>query len=665
MRRPPPAYTPSMTDRSTRFVGCLVVLAFAGFIFILDPRWLSDPLGRLQQAGGSARSRWVLRAVDGPIHDPMSVDLAPDGAVWLTTKYDVSRFVGGDPGKHQTVLDPQIYRDRFGRPMNELASAYLTPDGTMWVGSWSGEVFSYRGGSWSEIISEGAGPVGEIADLVLDDRASEMWIAAFDGLWRAEKASNSLQRIEGMNSTVNALARLAGGVIAAGDLKGVHVGDAGGFRLLWRPSEADRVVGALAATPGGGLLVGTRDGFVELDEAGRELRRELPGRWVTAFAGTPGERLVATWDQGLLVETAAGWRKHGYAEGLPDDNLNDLLIGPGERLWLCIYGRGDARVGDLQDVIELASAGAPPPVLDPASEVFANACDAAAELLPGTAESGQVAVETIAGKTQVFFGGGKVCPRGFGYRRAAGDLLLLNQDALVRITNGKERRLDLPDGVEAEDVSALYLDRRGTAWVGTSGAGLFAGMAGGWRHHGADAELVNHHVRAIVEDWIDGLWVGTSPPSDPETGLDLAPGLHRFDGTAWRHFGGGRRPAAGPADRPQGTTVDLAVLSDQRVAIGTPSGLWIWNGNFQPRVLGTPSFVVSITESPAHRLWLTHGFWGAGVTWLRRVGVGRRTSRDGLFDDRLGDVAFDAQDRIWLLAAASGRVGVYPETAFR
>ncbi len=346
---------PMQQAQTSRMRGCaILVLITVAVLFVVDSRWWRDPFGRLRSLRNVAEVAWVLRPIDGPYPSPMSIDLGPFGDVWLTTKYDVYLFPGGDPGEPQVLLDPQIYREQFGRSMNALASAWLAPDGTLWVGSWEGEVLSWQDDRWREVVPESAGPSGKIAGLVVDDRGEEMWIGAHDGLWHSRDGGRTLELLAGLNSTVNCVTRLSDGRVAAGVWDEVYLGRGGEFRSVWRATDRGIAVEALAPRPGGGLLIGTRDGFVELTSDGREVGGELAGSYLTAFTNLdkPGQWVVATWGQGVFVETASGWHKLGFAEGLADDNLTDILV-VNDRVWVGIYGEG-VRSGTLTKLAELA-----------------------------------------------------------------------------------------------------------------------------------------------------------------------------------------------------------------------------------------------------------------------------------------------------------------------
>lgn len=355
MTGPPPTlrYAASATSRPgpLRLWGCLLVVALLIAGVLLKPMFNGRPAGE----GPAVTAGTALQHVVGPYPSPMSIDLASDGAVWLTTKYDVTRYGGGDPRRGEVLLDSQIYERRFGRTMNSPASATLTPDGVLFTGSWYGEVLSFADGRWTELIAADLGPRRTIAALVVSDDAREMWIGADNGLWLRRESPDRLDRL--LVETVYALARLPDGRLAVGTWAGVYLGMDRNFYLAWEAGEFGPVESL--AVDGELLLVGTHDGFLALDGAMREVDHQLPGSWVTGFLDAGDRRLVATWEQGMFVETREGWKKLGDSEGLPGDSVTSLLVGPGDRLWAGFYGEG-TWTGELRAVVELAQSQPPP-----------------------------------------------------------------------------------------------------------------------------------------------------------------------------------------------------------------------------------------------------------------------------------------------------------------
>ncbi|NBB73305.1 MAG: hypothetical protein GVY35_06440 [Bacteroidetes bacterium] len=227
------------------------------------------------------------------------------------------------------------------------------------------------------------------------------------------------------------------------------------------------------------------------------------------------------------------------------------------------------------------------------------------------------------------------------------------------------------------NIRALRVDRQGTLWVGTAGAGLVRYAAGRFEPVTTPAALQGAHVSVLHEDAAGTLWVGT------------------FEDGLFRAYEGGIEPVGGMAE---GTLI-TALHSDRRgtLWVGTSDGLFRWAGEapqaFRP-VEGLPGpFVVALGEDAAGRLWVStrsglarrvdgtvqtkglpdaldgvsaFAFWadGTGSLWLGTDGRGLMRVRDGaaealtsehgLLNDRVVAVFQDREGSLWFGTEGGG-----------
>jgi ligand-binding sensor domain-containing protein len=596
----------------------------------------------------------------------MAIEQGPDGDLWVASKYEVVRYPAADVERGQRLLDSESFRGLFRRRLAALSTMHVSAAGT-WVGSWYGQVLRYRSGAWTRIPGRDAGPGGRINAIL--DTGTRVYVGG-DGLWVWSRADDALARVEGFpGQTVTALARSADGRLLAGTRAGVLTRADGRWQSLWRARTGDVQVNALFVTRDGKLLVATHDGYLVVDRGGQVLFRELDGHRVTGFSELDdGELWVATWNSGVHVNKHGVWRRLGHPQGLTGDSVGALAADRKRRLWLGIYADGvsvaqAARLAPfaVDDGTRRSIAGA---------AVFADACAAAAARLPDGGASGAVAAEVVAGRVVVFFNGRQVCPAGVGHRRD-GDTLVTITDNTVRYRRGaSERLLPLPARAVGAAPSAAFMDSKGALWLGFRDRGAFLFKDGSWRAFGKAARLVGNPVQAIAEDRSGAIWMATHPPFDRAAGRYGQAGVHRYDGKRWTHFRPTHRAPGQPSGGafqglPGASANGVRVLSDGRVAIGTNGGLAIYeNGLFssyrRSALHGLASnFVADVVEDPDGRLWLTHALWGNGVTWQRGFLFHERSSRDGLFHDRIDHVAFDAQGNIWM-QSSYGETAIYP-----
>ena len=146
-------------------------------------------------------------------------------------------------------------------------------------------------------------------------------------------------------------------------------------------------------------------------------------------------------------------------------------------------------------------------------------------------------------------------------------------------------------------------------------------------------------------------------------------GVSRYDGRRWTHFRPHDRRAATTDGAPRGlasaTANSVRPLADGRVAIATNGGLSIFeDGVFnqigRSTVAGLESnFIEDVVQDTQGRLWITHALWGHGVTWQSGFLFRNRSTRDGLFHDRISHVAFDDDGNVWM-QSSFGEAAVYP-----
>ena len=130
-------------------------------------------------------------------------------------------------------------------------------------------------------------------------------------------------------------------------------------------------------------------------------------------------------------------------------------------------------------------------------------------------------------------------------------------------------------------------------------------------------------VSAMEFDGQGNLWVASYGRPNRYPGQR---GLHRFDGTTWTHYQPkGDRIFSGPRKGQypylvSDSLTDIRRLRDGRLAIASNGGYSLYrDGSFISYDRYDPTlksnYINSIIEDPDGRLWLTHAFWGAGVSW--------------------------------------------------
>lgn len=632
----------------------------------LFPRYVTQPGPYLAQFWQRVQLWWDLEPLAALDADFMEMDALADGGLLLVSKYAVLRQY--PDGRRERLLTPAQARAATGVRVGAFATAELADDASLWVGGWHGELLQ-QGAEGIRLWSlRDQAPRGRIRDLTYHRGA--VYFGGDGGLWRLADGAAQGQRLDDGGLRLRALRVDGPRLWVAGRDRLLHWDDQ---QLVehWRRGPGDGALESLHLGEAGRLWLGTRDGLLVLEADGRERARLLPGEQVRSLArDADGGLWVATWQSGVAVPIADGWRRFGFAAGLPGDSVADLAIDARGDLWLGIYGEGGYRIAATR--LQAMARDWRAPVIDPDQRIHADACRAAlAELAPGEGASGQVTLVADTAGPRVFFAGRQVCPRGIGHYVGPGTWGAVGEAGLRGAEAGQHWQRGLPDGVAAAMVTAMHRDQGGRWWLGTRHLGVFEARPDGWQAHGSVAGLAGNPIQAIDSD-VRGVWVASYPPSGSGRSAGALAGLHHYDGQHWRSLRprSGRR--AGMLDPLRGSFRDLAsaqsndlrVLADGGVLVATNGGLSLVRGpddiqSFDRYDLGMPSnFVDRIGIDDQGRWWLTHAYWGPGVTWRAGPVFRNRNSRDGLFADSLLALAHDGRGRVWL-QASDGRVGVY------
>jgi ligand-binding sensor domain-containing protein len=581
------------------------------------------------------------KEITGLSNEGMMLQEDAKGNVWLTTKYDITMYRNGDAGS-------AVNMTRTVGPKNEATSAtYALDENECWAGTWNGRVFHKKDGEW-ELFSQDA-LRGKVVGLTVADK--NLFAAATTGLFLWREEGRRWQPVSGFQTrTIKALySSRAGKLYVAGE------------DTIWQKSQESWP--KIATVPGdilslcedanGKLIVGTRDGVKLLDASGQVVSHELPTLEVTGVGvRSNGVIWVGTRTRGLYFKDAGGWHKFGYSEGLPVDYVNGVLVDRHDRLWWVTYGatHGTAPAEGAETAIKLLAKA---PV---AGQVFALASRAVEILLEGKTESGQVAC--LKDRSMVFFNGRQVFPvarytsETLSYRRKDGAISEINSKWSTTLTRRVQDRpepvsetLTPPDPIPPVPPLVNFLDSSDRLWVAAyESGGVFLNQHAGWSHIGGDT-LAKVAVAAIAEDADKSIWIAARSQGQlfQYTGTDLS--LHES-----------------PVVKGSMTN-DLLALKNGEIALGTNSGIYIYNlkANAFRRINCGVAFNVS--QDATGRLWASHYMFGLGITCVDGAAFQRYDSRNGLYADHIRASAHDANGNVWLIAE-DGQVGVYPAAFF-
>ncbi|UJR78433.1 ligand-binding sensor domain-containing protein [Sandaracinus amylolyticus] len=311
-----------------------------------DVVWVADDGGLVRVEHGTAR-----RVLGGGLPSADLTALARyDGAIWIGT-FDRGLARMDASGRIEAV---RIALDRWhvDPRVNDLAVTRGAEGARLWIATDRG-VFVHDGRRFAP-IDDPNGPGDQHVTALHVDRRGALWATTSRVLARRE--GDRWQRWSGDDSMpvaqLHAVTTDARGNVWVGSLHGLLRFDPATGRFA-RESVA---TGALpvdwvtAVAPWrGGLLAGTYHGGLVTHTSGRfVIEREgatLPCGWINPHAiETRAERAwVGTLEGGLLVGEPGAWSRIGRSEGMPGDDVTDVLAIDEHEAWIATRA-GLARV---------------------------------------------------------------------------------------------------------------------------------------------------------------------------------------------------------------------------------------------------------------------------------------------------------------------------------
>ena len=584
-----------------------------------------------------------------------SIAQTPDGYLWVGTMYgglarfDGDRFVTFHPGNTPEMSCIEVQR------------LLVDPEGTLWVGMVDGSMLSRRGGKFVFERGDPHTPQTWLGEVVAV-RTNELIISSrFGWVFRAlrEGGSNRWQTIErpegrmdaamsedregviwyrrqtmqlgqiragqflaptempGLaDQQINALARDSSGRIWVGTPRELAVWEGGRFVNMCPTNEPGPVsIEQIAINGSGAIWVRTPKGF----------RKWSDKRWIAAaepsaigqraglrplemHADAVGGVWLVRFGEGLWYLDALGRLKRiGREQGLPSDLIEAFFEDHEGNVWVGLSGGGLASVRKRTFQVLWPRTGAS----DGAVCAVAEDVDGAIWLgtlgnrvircLAGEATELTLPIEQAAGTATT------VCPDGRG-RVWIGSV---QNGAWLWESNGLSR----PFPLEAVRTVArvILAGRGGRIWIGSE-FGFYCWENGILKKFGAADGFEQAAVTALVEDASGNIWAGTA--------------LGEL-----RCWGNGRFTSYRPPDSKSARAANQAKQSDET----KPIGLGALTG--------------------AEEFWALHADQN-GVIWIGTLGGGllrfkdgkftRITTRDGLPNEHVSQIAEDQKGQLWL-----------------
>ncbi len=432
------------------------------------------------------------------------------------------------------------------------------------------------------------------------------------------------------------------------------------------------MIQAIAQTPDGYLWFGTWEGLVRFN--GREFRvydrmrvPELPDNGVRAIAvAGDGSLWLGTSRGGVVRFDGSTWDVLDHADGLPSDEIMDVLEDARGRLWIATESHGvavrepDGRVRVLREADGLPDDTTTCLASDRSGGIWIGTASGAVRLTDagmqrvGADEGmppGAILTIYVDSRNRVWFGsesgpyrlddGRAVAAASGSHARGyvpriledrAGNLWVGTVNSgLVRLGEHGDEALALADGLPHGRVSGLLEDREGSLWIGTNG-GLARLKDAPFTSFTTTSGLPDDYVRAVLEDRDGRLWFGTSR------------------GLAWTKDGqwGVLRGSDGLAGD---SVLSLLATRSGDLWVGTyESGLTVWRDGRAQRAIGLRdglpgSQVRAMAEAADGAIWVGTA---RGLARIAGTAIRSFTMADGLPRNFILSLHADQFGRVWV-----------------
>jgi len=268
-----------------------------------------------------------------------------------------------DPRKAITQYMQTVWGTEAGLPQTSVFSITQTRDGYLWMGTQQG-LARFDGVRFAIFDQhKNKGLASNYVQTLLAGRDGSLWAGTDSGLSHfKDGVFDSFTTANGLsNDNVTALLETEEGSLWIGTDSGLNRLQGGKIR---RYTNADGLPGdrirAIAEDRNGSLWIGTNHGLAQFRQ-GSFRTVPLPlghfSEAVTALAAAPDGTLWAATSLGRLAHITR--EKISFTSGLPVDQIESLLIDRDANLWIAFDRRGMARLHDAQLSFYSAADGLP------------------------------------------------------------------------------------------------------------------------------------------------------------------------------------------------------------------------------------------------------------------------------------------------------------------
>ncbi len=439
----------SLGWKSLRYGSRLPIGAVRDALFDEDGNLFLAIAGQGVAVYSFGRVRSFGSAAGPPGAEVNALSLDSTGRVWAAGASGISMFDGSEW--------TQIVPDDRGSKKRSFLSLCHDVEGICYAGTDDGKVFVVSGASVKELAVPQTFPESRVSRIVAAGGA--MWLAAGSGIYSARETLAKAPAPPGLY---------------AEEITDLFVAENG---EIWSTTRF-----GILHYAGKAWEVFDRKSGLATEHFTRVVRDPSGTLW------------LATFDGGLVTQTAGKWSALGREDNLPDGTIVDLSLDPRGMPWIVTRtGEVAHRMQGVWARLELprprraaadtARAGEALGRLDPAIRFMSDAANGADSHAPAS----------------------EYC---LGFDRA-GSCLVGSPDGVYRLGTSGWQLFELPGPLRGSRATVVLGTARGDVMLGTAGGGVLLWRNGEWSRIAASGGLSDNYIRALCEDRGGAVWIGT------------------------------------------------------------------------------------------------------------------------------------------------------------
>ncbi len=254
-----------------------------------------------------------------------------EGSLWIGTRgAGLFRF---REGKFMTIGGPGVFRNEI------IFSLYGSKSGGMWFGSFGGGLYQYQDNKVTSFTFQNIVTYDSIVLSLVEDPDGILWAGIYGkGLFRWDGGQGKLFTTDdGLPSNnISAVYRDSKGRIWVGTNEaGLAYYDGTSFARLDPEGEFTNKVSHVYETRNGIIFLATRNGLTQWDNGRFSYPYEkLKGFQIFSIAEGSDRSVFVTTSNGLFILHKDDIHHLSMRNGLPIDNIFDVLLDEKENLWL-------------------------------------------------------------------------------------------------------------------------------------------------------------------------------------------------------------------------------------------------------------------------------------------------------------------------------------------